>query len=762
MKDTQINMHLLSRFILLTFFIAALPGCNMGQGKSQEEDSLPAPASDSEGGEVNSRSTGGALSSKTYYVRPDGGSFEQCTGLADAPYPGNGTGLECAWDHPFRAFPPGADPRIAGGDTLLIGSGSYQMGYGAPGSEDCDPDGAYDCHMAPVPSSPDPSQPTRILGVGWESGCTNPPELWGSQRPWYVLNLSGSSNVEVVCLEISDHADCVEDHANGFGGSELTCERESYPYGDWAPIGIYAEDSSNVLLRDLDIHGLANTGIHAARLSDWRVENVRIASNGWAGWDGDIEGDDSNSGTLNFRNWTVEWNGCSETYPGKEPHGCWSQTAGGYGDGVGTGETGGHWIIEDSAFLHNTSDGLDLLYTRVPGSMIEIRRSIAQGNAGDQFKTSGPTLIENVIAISNCGFFEGNAFTYNVDYCRAGGSAIALTFMEGDQLRVINSTIAGEGDCLVIAECGEGENCSGDELVDLRNNIFLGNSEFGGSGDQTCLAWYGSEHDPFRIGYSLINTVKGMPDSCPNGSLCDVTPGIVNNNLQEFDAQLLADSPAIDAGDNAVCPTSDYHGDPRPVDGDGDGNAICDMGAYEFSDAADQAQALAGGVVSTPPGAGVDQADWLTYQNERCKFLINYPPTGSLIEEGDQYARIDLPVAPGTNLREKYLELSCREVPGSCDSPHASGYSPSALGMETRIVDGAEFSVQSAIEGAAGNIYEWESYSTQRGDLCLSLTLVLHSVNAENYSPPIPEFGRTAERAALESILSSLAWLDPR
>ena len=75
----------------------------------------------------------------------------------------------------------------------------------------------------------------------------------------------------------------------------------------------------------------------------------------------------ANAGTLTFRHWTVEWNGCGETYPGGEPTGCWAQEAGGYGDGVGTGETGGDWIIEDSAFLHNTSDGLDLLYHSLGG-----------------------------------------------------------------------------------------------------------------------------------------------------------------------------------------------------------------------------------------------------------------------------------------------------------------------------------------------------------------------------------------------------------
>jgi hypothetical protein len=51
---------------------------------------------------------------------------------------------------------------------------------------------------------------------------------------------------------------------------------------------------------------------------------------------------------------------------------------------------------------------------------------------------------------------------------------------------------------------------------------------------------------------------------------------------------LAAGSPAIDAGDDAVCPSVDHRGWPRPVDGDGDGDAVCDMGAYEWREAAAQ------------------------------------------------------------------------------------------------------------------------------------------------------------------------------
>ncbi|OLD38283.1 MAG: hypothetical protein AUI57_07565 [Candidatus Rokubacteria bacterium 13_1_40CM_2_68_8] len=41
-------------------------------------------------------------------------------------------------------------------------------------------------------------------------------------------------------------------------------------------------------------------------------------------------------------------------------------------------------------------------------------------------------------------------------------------------------------------------------------------------------------------------------------------------------------SPAIDAGDNATCDAEDQRGLGRPFDGDGNGTAICDIGAFEL------------------------------------------------------------------------------------------------------------------------------------------------------------------------------------
>ncbi|MDY0040808.1 MAG: choice-of-anchor Q domain-containing protein [Desulforhabdus sp.] len=515
-----------------------------------------------------------------YYVRTDGGTAAQCNGLADAPFPGLGTGQSCAWAHPFWALNAGDPPtwKLQGGDTLIIRSAvaGYELGISAPNTSWCDIGYPWDCVLPALPSGPDAQHPTRILGYGWNQGCVDPPELWGAERPLHLLSLIGTSHAVIACLELTDHSACVESHSN----PAVECKRDSYPYGDWAPVGIVASDSTNVRLQNLDIHGLAHTGVHAGRITDWSVQDVRIAGNGWCGWDGDIGNNSSNSDTLTFRRWIVEWNGCAETYPGKQPDHCWDQTHGGYGDGVGTGATRGHWIIEDSVFRYNTSDGLDLLYVRENPSLIELRRTRAYGNAGNPIKIAGPAKIENCLIVGDCGYFSGKPYAQEMsDHCRAGGNSLALSFGQGDDVTVVNSTIVGQGDCLVEAVCDRGNlPCDGSESATFLNNIFRGYKEFLDPQDTACLIW----EDPSGIStghmdYNLIYNAKNS--GCPRGTndLC-ANPLFVSDNLSSFDGHLQPASLAIDSGlaVGGLTPDHDLENRPRPF------GPQVDRGAFEY------------------------------------------------------------------------------------------------------------------------------------------------------------------------------------
>ncbi|MGH7745470.1 MAG: hypothetical protein ACREQ5_11855, partial [Candidatus Dormibacteria bacterium] len=104
---------------------------------------------------------------------------------------------------------------LQGGDTLLIAPGQYQIGYGvapADGSRNCNTGALANCTLSPVPSGSS-AQPTRILGTVCTGG--GQPQLWGSNGAYTLLNLTGSSNVEVGCLELTDHSSCIQNHCLG-------------------------------------------------------------------------------------------------------------------------------------------------------------------------------------------------------------------------------------------------------------------------------------------------------------------------------------------------------------------------------------------------------------------------------------------------------------------------------------------------------------------------------------------------------------------
>ena len=566
-----------SLLLFAAFFFAACSSCSGGSGASADSGGTTGPDLKRTEAGLPPQGDAGLKNphGKIFYVRPGGGTSQECTGLVDKDYPGSGSSKACAFSHPFVALPPkGGKALLSGGDWLIIANGSYRMGINAPGASRCEKASSYDCDMPPIPAGPAKDKPTRILGAGYGSGCKTRPQLYGVERAWRVLDLTNSSNVELNCLEITDHSGCVEDHSGS-----LRCKRSgSGPYGDWSPTGIYAQDANNVTLKKVDIHGMAHHGMLAGRLRDWTFEDVRIAANGWVGFDGDLGSnvkDSANSGTMLFRRLIIAWSGCGETYPGKKPSGCWGQGAGGYGDGLGTASTGGDWIFEDSRFTHNVSDGLDLLYHERGGKIV-LRRCHAEGNAGNQIKVSGKDLtIENSVMVGNCAYFQGKSFTHKVDDCRALGNTLGIGLAGGTRLALTNNTLYGNGDVLITAEPRVGS-CNGSEKLTALNNIFLGGKDHHQPGEMAALSWIGSCSGlSLSADYSVTYGVKGTCKIGSNDKCADPKLGPLSGDAYGMIPK--TGSPALDTGlkVGGAVPDHDFNKQKRPK-----GKGV-DRGAFE-------------------------------------------------------------------------------------------------------------------------------------------------------------------------------------
>jgi len=240
-----------------------------------------------------------------------------------------------------------------------------------------------------------------------------------------------------------------------------------------------------------------------------------------------------------------------------------SNTAGASGGGI----QGTDVSIYNSEISENEANGSGVIFG---GGVRALERLLLQnslvGNnqaVGTDESIGGGIAAENVEATIIDIVIKENEAEFN-----AGVSMFNTVFTMTNSLIVSNTGTGFGGDPItgtlmnvtVADNADDGVSLGGD--VSITNSILWGN----GGDDYNCPA-----------GCTLSYSNVGVGNLAGTGNI-SADPLFVGGG----DYHLQNGSPAVDKGTNVGAPNRDYEGDPRPIDGDLDGEAITDMGADEF------------------------------------------------------------------------------------------------------------------------------------------------------------------------------------
>ncbi len=243
--------------------------------------------------------------------------------------------------------------------------------------------------------------------------------------------------------------------------------------------------------------------------------------------------------------------------------------------------------IEDSVIENKTGGGIS---ASPDGSSVELRMERTRVSANHGAAVGGGIEITNgyqcVIADStisdNSATLAGGGLALEVSESTIVNTTISgnqapkgggiYVPYEGTSVQLTNVTIAGNQ-----ARRGSAFYLQGEEgvasVVSARNLLVSGDCARlpGGSG-------FASEG----------GNVEGPGDSCgfdlptDRHGVARLGLGPLRDNGGPTPTQALSrTSPAIDAGLSTACPRTDQRGEPRPADGNHDGSAACDAGAFE-------------------------------------------------------------------------------------------------------------------------------------------------------------------------------------
>ena len=260
--------------------------------------------------------------------------------------------------------------------------------------------------------------------------------------------------------------------------------------------------------------------------------------------------------------------------------------------------------IETSNIIDNLAQAGGGIY--MDGTVLTVTTSTIQNNqaneaAGIGLYNSSLLNMQNSTVSYNSALTEGGGILIDLNSAShvtastiySNSAATGGGILNYGQLDSINSTVSSNTASLQ----GGGIWSEASNGTFLENVTVVENSAPSGAGiyhtgsmttsiTNTIIANNGAEN----CNTSLTTTYFSLEDGndCGlsiSGNITNTNPllgPLADNGGSTLTHALLVNSPAIDSGDNASCPTTDQRGAPRPFDGDGDETAVCDIGAVEY------------------------------------------------------------------------------------------------------------------------------------------------------------------------------------
>ncbi len=204
--------------------------------------------------------------------------------------------------------------------------------------------------------------------------------------------------------------------------------------------------------------------------------------------------------------------------------------------------------------FNDSARGLTIVKSTISGN--------TASNAGGGIANSGTATLINATISGNTSMSSSG-----------GGIDTATGTVSLDQVSMTGNTASTFGGGLSVLG----------GTVTLRNTILAGNTAGGSKDCSGALISRG--HNLIGINDDCLTLIAGDQAGTEGSPLDPMLGPLADNGGPTRTHALLIGSPAIDAADNPFCQRDDQRGALRPVDGDTNETALCDIGSYETSSA---------------------------------------------------------------------------------------------------------------------------------------------------------------------------------